>query len=134
MSGQITNYDRLFNDLSLEIGNKYISIGIELGLRIQVLHEELETGVFTISPAYKKSEKMLHLWRNYCTTEDDFTYSVLSAALEKHGLRRCALKYCYTSSISSGIHMNYFFCIFPEGYNHFLSFGVINLSMYYHYR
>ena len=41
---QITDPDRLFNDLCLHICDKYMQIGIELGLSIEVLTNELETG------------------------------------------------------------------------------------------
>ena len=50
----------------------------------------------------EKALRMLQLWRD-SVHENDFTYSVLAAALEKHGFLRCALKYCYATS--TGKHM-----------------------------
>ena len=93
-SGQITDPDRLFNDISLHICDKYMQIGLELGLSIEVLTSELETGIFVLLQGKRKALKMLQLWRD-SVGEDKFTYSVLAAALEKHGLRRCAHQYCY---------------------------------------
>ena len=46
----------------------------------------------------RKALKMLQLWRD-SVGEDNCTYSVLAAALEKHGYRRCAYKYCYITGI-----------------------------------
>ena len=94
-SGQITDPDRLFNNLALEICNKYTEIGIELGLEGKVLTNELETGEFKMLRGNRKALKMLQLWQQF-VTEDSFTYSVLAAALEKHGFQRCAHEYCYT--------------------------------------
>ena len=94
-SGQITDPDRLFNIIADEIYNKYTNIGIELGLTFSVLENELETGVIGMLQGSKKALKMLHLWRN-SVKKDDLTYSVLAAALEKHGFGHCADKYCYT--------------------------------------
>ena len=96
-SGQIKDSDRLFNDLSVHICDKYIELGIELGLEHKVLTNELETGKFTMLQGSKKAMMMFQLWRD-SVAEDDFTYSVLAAALEKHGFLRCALKYCYTDT------------------------------------
>ena len=96
-SGQIRDSDRLFNDLSVHICDKYIELGIELGLEHKVLTNELETGKFTMLQGNKKAMMMFQLWRD-SVAEDDFTYSVLAAALEKHGLKRCALEYCYTDT------------------------------------
>ena len=93
-SGQIMDPDRLFNDLAVEIGDKYLEIGIELGLQFQVLNNELETGAFKMERGSKKALNMLYLWRE-STCHEDFTYSVLAAALEKHGFHRCAHEYCY---------------------------------------
>ena len=90
-SGQITDPDLLFNALSLHICDKYMQIGIELGLGIEVLTNELE---FKMLQERRKALKMLQLWRD-SVNEDKCTYSVLAAALEKHGLRRCAQQYCY---------------------------------------
>ena len=106
MSGQITDADRLFNDISNVIYNNYNEIGIELGLKGEILTNELETGKFTLQQGSKKALRMLQLWRE-SVSEHECTYSVLAAALEKHGLRRIAIKYCYwnTSSICAGNHM-----------------------------
>ena len=93
-SGQITDPDRLFNDLSLHISDKYMQVGIELGLDDKVLRDELETGELKMQQGSKKALRMLQLWRD-SVGEDKCTYSVLAAALEKHGLRRCAHQYCY---------------------------------------
>ena len=94
-SGQITDPDRLFNDIAEHIYNKYFEIGIVLGLQDNVLRNELETGKFELLPGNKKAIRMLQLWRE-SVSEDHCTYSVLAAALEKHGFQRCAHKYCYT--------------------------------------
>ena len=107
-SGPISDPDRLFNDLSLKICDKYTQIGIELGLQIEVLTDELETGKFATMKGSEKALRMLQLWKNNSVDEDNFTYSVLSAALVKHGFRRWAHKYCYTSSI--GNHFKYMSC------------------------
>ena len=101
-SGKITDYDRLFNHLANQIHNKYTDIGIELGLESKVLSHELETGIFKMLQAHQKAVRMLQLWHVY-VSEDDFTYSVLAAALEKHGFHQCAQKYCYTT----GNHMKF---------------------------
>ena len=105
-SGQITNPDSLFNALSLEIHDKYMEVGIELGLYHTVLHNELETGDMLMKRGNLKAMTMLHLWRK-SVGEDDFTYSVLAAALEKHGFLRFAHEYCYDVP-STGNHMNIF--------------------------
>ena len=97
-SSQITDPDRLFNDLSLHICDKYMQIGLELGLRIEVLTSELETGTLMILQGRRKALRMLQLWRD-SVGEDECTYSVLAAALEKHGLRRCAQQYCYNIEV-----------------------------------
>ena len=93
-SGQITDHDRLFNDLSVEICEKYTEVGLELGLDGKVLTNELETGKFMMLQGSKKATKMLQLWRD-SVKEEDCTYSVLADALEKHGFQRSAHKYCY---------------------------------------
>ena len=95
-SGHITDSDRLFKDLALYISEKYQKVGVELGLKSEVLTDELETGIFKMEKGSQKALKMLQLWRD-SLGEDDCTYSVLAAALEKHGFQRCAHKYCYTS-------------------------------------
>ena len=107
MSGQITDSDRLFKNISIEICTKYTEIGIELGLQSIVLTNELETGAFMMLPGNRKAMKMLQLWRD-SVNKDNFTYSVLAAALIKHGFHRCAYEYCYTSI---GNHME-FLCMF----------------------
>ena len=94
--GQITDSDRLFNDIAVDISDKYLELGIELGLPVKKLINELETGIVKMEIGSKKALKMLQLWRD-SLCEDDFTYSVLAAALEKHGFQRCAHKHCYTS-------------------------------------
>ena len=76
-SGQITDPDRLFNDLSLPICDKYMQIGIELGLSIEVLTSELETGRFVLLQGGRKALRMLQLWRE-SVGEHECTYSVLA--------------------------------------------------------
>ena len=98
-SGQITNPDRLFNDLSKDIGVKYSDIGYELGLTFDVMENELETGTYENKTADKKAMKMLQLWKK-SATEEEFTYAVLAAALEKWGLNSYAEQYCYTTDVS----------------------------------
>ena len=95
-SGLIADPDRLFSDLANYIYDNFINIGIELGLKYNVLENELETGHIKMLQGNKKALKMLQLWRE-SVKEDDLTYSVLAAALEKHGFGHCADKYCYTS-------------------------------------
>ena len=94
----ITDPNRLFNELAFNISDKYFEIGIELGLEAQVLSNELESGKFMMLQGNRKALKMLQLWRD-SVGEDNCTYSVLAAALEKHGYRRCAYKYCYITGI-----------------------------------
>ena len=96
LSDQITDPDRFFNDLAPEIGDKYMEIGIELGLPIEVLTDELETGRYMMLQASKKALRMLHLWQQ-SANEKQFTHSVLDAALKKH----CACK---------GNHMKFYTC------------------------
>ena len=95
-SGQITDSDRLFNDIAVDISDNYLELGIELGLPVKKLINELETGKLSTEKGSQKAIRMLLLWRD-SVGEDRFTYSVLAAALEKHGFQRCAHKYCYTS-------------------------------------
>ena len=94
--GQIIDPDRLFNDIAVDISDKYLELGIELGLPGKVLTNELETGKFTMQQGSKKALKMLQLWRD-SVNKDDCTYSALAAALKKHGFQRCADEYCCTS-------------------------------------
>ena len=96
--GQITDSDRLFNDLSHEIFSKYFEIGIELGVADKVLRNRLETGQLASQEGNKKALMMLQLWRDF-VDEDNFTYFVLAAALEKHEYLRCSHKYCYITGI-----------------------------------
>ena len=93
-SGQITDPDSLFNYLALDIHRKYFEVGIALHLEYKVLHNELETGFMLMQPDSKKAMRMLQLWREHFG-EDNFTYSVLAAALEEQGFRDFADKYCY---------------------------------------
>ena len=110
-SGKITDPDRLFNNLAKHIFERYTEVGIQLGLTGEVLTDELETGEFRMLQGSRKALKMLQLWQQ-SVTEDDFTYSVLAAALEKEGFTNCADMYCYTT----GNHMiNNSFCANPEG-------------------
>ena len=99
---QITDTDRLFKDLGLEICKNYKEIGLELGLGSKVLTNELETGIFMMLQGSKKATKMLQLWRD-SVKEEECTYSVLAAALEKHGFQRVANKYCYSQGNQSEI-------------------------------
>ena len=97
-SGQIADPDRLFNNLSVEICDNYNEIGIELGLTGKFLMNELETGKFMMLKGSKKALRMLQLWRD-SVDEDECTYSVLAAALEKQGFQRCAHQYCYKGKL-----------------------------------
>ena len=97
-SGQITHPDRLFNDLSKDIGVKYSDIGYELGLTFKVMENELESGNYENKTADKKAMKMLQLWKE-SVTEEEFTYAVLAAALEQKGLKSYAEQYCYTTDV-----------------------------------
>ena len=101
-AGQITNPDRLFNNLALEISDKYKEVGVELGLQYKLLYDELETGLYMMLTTSKKAMKMLRLWQQ-SISEDQFTYSVLAAALEKCGLHRAARKFCYTEATSKSL-------------------------------
>ena len=100
-SRKITDPDRLFTNIAKHIFERYTEVGIQLGLQSEVLTDELETGVMKMLKGSKKALKMLQLWQQ-SVTEDDCTYSVLAAALEKEGFRNCAYKYCYTT----GNYMN----------------------------
>ena len=95
-SGSITVPDRLFNDLAPIIHEKYIQIGVELGLEYQILCDELEV----IKKGSEKAMKMLQLWRQ-SVDRDHFTYSELATALEKHGHKQAAHKFCYTEASSN---------------------------------
>ena len=94
-SGQITDHNRLFNHLALHLSDNYMEVGIELGLDEKVLSNELETGEFKMLKGRRKAMKMLQRWRD-SVGKDECTYSVLAAALEKHGFLRYAHQYCYT--------------------------------------
>ena len=96
-SGPIKDPDRLFNDVSKDISDKYGGVGIELGVAYQTLRNELETVQFNTRPANEKAMRMLQIWK-HSIAEEDMTYSKLAIALEKNGLRRCADKYCYTTA------------------------------------
>ena len=115
-SGQITDPDRLFNDISVPICKKYTEIGIELGLELEYLTNELETGKSEMQHGNLKALKMLKLWQQ-STEEDNFTYAVLAAALEKHGFRSLAEKYCYTSSICRGNRMKFIMHVLKGNYS-----------------
>ena len=99
-SGAIKDPDRLFKDMSKDIGDKFEDVGIDLGVAYQTLQNELETVQFNTLPVNRKAMKMLHLWKDN-TTEGDLTYSKLAAALEKNDLTHCADKYCYTTATAT---------------------------------
>ena len=99
--GQITDPDQLFKDIAKYIFNKYIQVGINLGLKYNVLKNELETGTFSMLKGDIKAMEMLHQWKK-SVHEDDCTYSALAAALEKEDFKSCAYEYCYTT----GNHVN----------------------------
>ena len=94
--GHITDPDRLFNDLAVDICDKYMELGIELGLQSNVLRKELETGGLQQQQGNKKALRMFELWHK-SVAKDDFTYSSLAAALIKQGFKFCAHKHCFTS-------------------------------------
>ena len=90
-SDKITDSDRLFNNLAVEISENYKEIGIELGLKYKYLNDELETWIFMTKRGSEKAMKMLQLWKK-TVSEDDFTYSALATALEKFGFQHCIQK------------------------------------------
>ena len=92
-SGQITDYEHLFTQLGLRIGDKYMQVGTELGLQHIVLKDKLETGASVMFCASRRATDMLHYWHENAV--EGFTYSRLAGALEKHGLEQCAYEYCY---------------------------------------
>ena len=99
--GQITESDSdcLFNELSTDIGDSYMDIGIVLGLKYKKLYDELETGEYKWKRGSEKAMKMLQLWKE-SVTEEKCTYAVLAAALEQKDLKHCADQYCYTTDVS----------------------------------
>ena len=97
-SGQITDSDRMFKDLALVIHDKFMEVGLELGLEYQTLCNELEV----MKKGSDKAMKMLQLWKQ-SIIGDNFTYSVLAIALEKNGLQQAAHKFCYTEASSSNL-------------------------------
>ena len=99
-SGPIKDPDRLFNDISMDIGDKYMEVGIFLGLAYRMLRNELEIVQFNTLSVNRKAMMMLQLWKDN-TPEGDLTYSALANALEKNGFIRCADKYCYTTATAS---------------------------------
>ena len=99
-TGQITDSDRMFNHLASIIYEKYTQIGVELGLKQNYLYNELETGMFNMKKGSEKALKMLQLWQQ-SVDDAHFTYSALAAALEQHGHKRAALKFCYTEASSN---------------------------------
>ena len=112
-SGQITNPDRLFTNIAKHIFERYTEVGIQLGLKGEVLTDELETGEFKMLQGSKKALKMLQLWQQ-SVTEDNFTYSVLAAALEKEGFKSCADKYCYTTGNHVNVLQYIILCTCPD--------------------
>ena len=108
-SGQITSPDRLFNDLAFMICDKYMEIGVELGLKHKSLHNELETGLFAMKRGNEKAVKMLEMWQQFIG-EGHFTYSVLANALEKYGFYNAAREFCYTKT-SSNLRSNLQKCV-----------------------
>ena len=99
--GQIKDSDQLFKDIAKCIYNKYIQVGTNLGLKYNVMENELETGRLLMETGDRKALKMLQLWQR-SVTEYDCTYSVLAAALEKEDFKNCAYEHCYTT----GNHIN----------------------------
>ena len=61
---------------------------------VHILESLFTSHSYISGPVSSQSLKMFELWKQ-SVTEDNFTYSVLAAALEKHGFRRAAHKYCY---------------------------------------
>ena len=98
-SEQIVDPDRLFNDLSFVISEKYKVIGVDLGLNYQLLCNELETGKYEMKRGNEKAMKMLQMWQQSTShSEDRFTYSVLATTLEKYGFHDAARRFCYCNT------------------------------------
>ena len=99
-TGQITDPDRLFNDIAIVICDKFMEIGIELIGDYQRLHNELETGEIKTALGNIKAMRMLQLWKA-SSDKENFTYAKLAAALEKYNFQNCACEFCYTTSTST---------------------------------
>ena len=103
-SGQIVDPDRLFNDLSFVVSEKYKVIGVDLGLNYQSLCNELETGKYEMKRGNEKAMKMLQMWQQSSSQgEDRFTYSVLATTLEKYGFHEAAQRFCYCNKVTSNL-------------------------------
>ncbi len=83
--------DRVLRKLSQELGDKWMDVGIELGLKYDDLKNTIEDDPKI--PHKRKPMDMLQTWKK--SAGDDFTYQTLATALENVGLNTCAQTHCY---------------------------------------
>ena len=74
-----------------ELADKWIKVGVELGMKYMDLKRTIEKDPTT--QHHIKPMEMLQKWRS--TAGDSFTYENLALALERVGLVTCAQTYCY---------------------------------------
>lgn len=93
-TGKIENQaDKFLMNIAREICEKWEEVGIALAIDYKVLKSVI--GGDTSKPDHTKAFHMLQEWK--ARAEDNFTYQVLSSALEDCGLNSCAQQYCYSS-------------------------------------
>ena len=86
--------DRTLMDISHAACSKYIELGLQLNLSYSVIHSRVGT-VGTTKPEHLKMFHVLQEWKGRAAS--DFTFEVLSKALEEVGLASVAQDYCYTN-------------------------------------
>ena len=86
--------DRTLMDISHAACSKYIELGLQLNLSYNVIHSRVGT-VGTTKPEHLKMFHVLQEWKGRAAS--DFTFEVLSKALEEVGLASVAQDYCYTN-------------------------------------
>ena len=89
-SGKIEN-DLVLMDVSEELGDKWMKVGLALGIEFSVLKHTIEDNPRI--PHHLKPMEMLQKWKSLA--RDSFTYKTLATALEKAKLFTCAHTHCY---------------------------------------
>ena len=80
-------------DVAREICDKWEEVGIALAIDYKVLKSVI--GGEAAKADHTKAFHMLQEWKS--RAGEDFTYEVLSSALEDCGLSSCAQQYCYSA-------------------------------------